>query len=89
MNDLFGTKPWIQPVAVAGSNIIIDELEEPSSHQAIKGKLQKENKHASSYKQRVLDYTKSRAEQRDKQHKEKMDLLFEIKNLMNQVIEKE
>lgn len=40
MNDLFGTKLWIQPVAVAGSNII-DELEEPSSHQATKGKIQK------------------------------------------------
>lgn len=36
MNDLFCTKPWIQPVAVAGSNIN-DELEESSSHQATRG----------------------------------------------------
>ncbi|TGZ54741.1 hypothetical protein DBV15_12187 [Temnothorax longispinosus] len=85
MNDLFGTKPWIQPIAVAGSNIT-DELEE-SSHQATRGKNKENQSSFTSYKQKILDHKKTRAEQKDKQHKEKMDL-SDLKNLIQQVMEK-
>lgn len=49
-----------------------------------------ENKYSStSYKQKVFEYRKLRATQKDIQHQEKMNLLSEIKNLIQQVIEKE
>lgn len=39
MNELFGTKPWVQPVAVAASDVV--ELEESSNCQTAKGGMNK------------------------------------------------
>lgn len=40
-------------------------------------------------RQMIFDYRKQRAEKKDLQHKEKMDLLKDIKTLLQNVIEKE
>lgn len=44
--------------------------------------------HSATSKNILLEYRKLRAEKRDAQHKEKMDLLKDIKNLIQDTLQK-
>ncbi|XP_067214433.1 uncharacterized protein [Linepithema humile] len=83
MDELCGTKPWIEPISTASS----DQNNQPAE---LLGpiKKHKDKIHATS-KNVLLEYRKLRAEKRDAQHKEKMDLLKDIKNLIQDTIQKE
>ncbi|KYN19397.1 PREDICTED: uncharacterized protein LOC108761579 [Trachymyrmex cornetzi] len=88
MDAFCGTKPWVEPTAVAGSNInnAFDDDDNDGFSEIPKKKIKSS---AATYKQKILEYRQLRSEKKDAQHAEKMELLKDIKNLLQHTIEKD
>ncbi|KAL6253742.1 hypothetical protein P5V15_015757 [Pogonomyrmex californicus] len=81
---LYGTKSWIEPISTTSS----DPNDQPVKLLGPVRKNKNKIQHVTS-KHTLLEYRKLRAEKRDAQHKEKMDLLKDIKNLIQETLRKE
>ncbi|XP_032678534.1 uncharacterized protein LOC116847547 [Odontomachus brunneus] len=88
MQELFGDKLWVQPLAVAGSHEKenIFNFEEEFAHKAIT--RTKTNKQINDYIIFSKEDRTKRRETRTKQHEEKLNAFKRIENLL-QLIEKE
>ncbi|XP_036146936.1 uncharacterized protein LOC118647003 isoform X2 [Monomorium pharaonis] len=99
MHELFADKPWVQPLAVAGSQI--QEIDD-ENNVAVLGnfKEKKDDPRETCIKRRKLntfieqfitdskEERKKRAEIRENQHNEKMNAFKRIENLMETFLQK-
>lgn len=94
MEELFGDKPWIQPLAVAGSHLreignenkIEDEEQEFSQAATKKAKM---NTVINDYISFSKEERMKRREIRAKQHDEKIVAFKRMENLLERILEKE
>ncbi|XP_077256494.1 uncharacterized protein LOC143894223 [Temnothorax americanus] len=96
MQEIFGDKPWVKPLAVAGSH-----LDETESESDVKDKKKSSRKRISVTKKGkvtalINDYISfskeeraKRRETRTKQHEEKLLAFKRLENLLERLVEKE
>nr|XP_012225491.1 PREDICTED: uncharacterized protein LOC105674022 [Linepithema humile]XP_012225492.1 PREDICTED: uncharacterized protein LOC105674022 [Linepithema humile] len=87
MQELFADKPWVQPLAVAGSHVTESEEEEenPPEKRIKKKKL---NTLMEQYIADNKEEQKKRRENKEKHHNEKMVIFKRIENIMERLLEK-
>ncbi|XP_024879949.1 uncharacterized protein LOC112459838 [Temnothorax curvispinosus] len=94
MQEIFGDKPWVKPLAVAGSHL--DETESESDAKDEKENLPEKVTKKGKITALINDYISfskeeraNRREIRTKQHEEKLLALKRLENLLEKLVEKE
>ncbi|KAK4885766.1 hypothetical protein RN001_002037 [Aquatica leii] len=93
MHEVFGTKPWMEPLAIAGSSVDIGhsktvditnrENEEPKA-----SKKRKVNDVVEDYFQKSIQLKEEKERNAQKIHKEKMAYLEKIESFMTKMFKK-
>ncbi|KYN02140.1 hypothetical protein ALC62_07053 [Cyphomyrmex costatus] len=90
MHEIFSTKPWIKPVAVAGSDINItdnENIENVDPRKSVSRK-RKINSILEDYLERSLEIKKEKENNAQKRHAEKMARLDKMEAVMTEMFKK-
>ncbi|GAB1860731.1 Trihelix transcription factor gtl1-like protein [Camponotus japonicus] len=85
MHDIFSSQPWIEPVAIAGSNVTNENIENESQSKPV-SKKRKLDKILEDYLEQSLKIQNNKENNTQKRHEEKMARLAKIEEVLTESI---